>query len=58
LAFPSWRLRFEDLHSAKWRRKALVRFTFPEAVSLKRLATDLRVLLRAMDFGMGKGVKN
>ena len=58
LAFANWRLRFADLHWSKWRRLAAVRFTFPEAVSLNRLATDLRVLLRAMAFGMGKGVEN
>jgi hypothetical protein len=32
-----------------------VRSTLPPAVTLKRLATDLRVLLRAMGFGMGQG---
>jgi hypothetical protein len=34
-----------------------VRSTFPVEVSLNRLATDLRVLLRAMGFGMRKGQK-
>jgi hypothetical protein len=34
-----------------------VRNTLPVAVTLKRLATDLRVLLRAMGFGMRKGPK-
>jgi hypothetical protein len=35
----------------------LLRTTLPVPVILKRLATDLRVLLRAMDFGMEKGGK-
>jgi hypothetical protein len=34
-----------------------VRSTFPVEVTLNRLATDLRVLLRAMGFGMRKGPK-
>jgi hypothetical protein len=34
-----------------------VRNTLPVDVTLKRLATDLRVLLRAMGFGMRKGPK-
>jgi hypothetical protein len=34
-----------------------VRNTLPVDVTLKRLATDLRVLLRAMGFGMRKGQK-
>jgi hypothetical protein len=33
----------------------LFRTIFPLPVTLKRLATDLRVLLRAIDFGIGKG---
>ena len=34
-----------------------MRKTLPVPVILKRLATDLRVLLRAMGFGMRKGPK-
>jgi hypothetical protein len=33
-----------------------LRTTLPVAVTLNRLATDLRVLLRAIGFGIGKGV--
>jgi hypothetical protein len=33
----------------------LLRTILPLPVILKRLATDLRVLLRAIDFGIGKG---
>jgi hypothetical protein len=52
------RLRFDDLHWSKCRRPPRVRKILPVAVTLKRLATDLRVLLRAMGFGMGKGARN
>ena len=48
----SCRLRLADLHSAKCRRPARERTTLPVAVNLNRLATDLRVLLRAIGFGI------
>jgi hypothetical protein len=51
----SLRFRFGDLHWSKCLRPPRVRTSLPVAVTLKRLATDLRVLLRAMGFGMGKG---
>jgi hypothetical protein len=35
-----------------------LRTTLPVPVILKRLATDLRVLLRAIAFGIGKGERN
>jgi len=47
------RLRFARLEDNKWRREECDRNTLPRAVILKRLATALRVLLRAIDFGMG-----
>lgn len=52
--FASLRLRFADLHSSKCRRLLRVRTTLPLAVILKRFATDLRVLLRGVVFGMRK----
>jgi hypothetical protein len=54
-SLANWRFRFADLHSSKCRLPGLLRITFPVAVTLKRLATDLRVLLRGVVFGMGKG---
>ena len=56
-ALASFRFRFADLHLSKCRLPARVRNTLPVDVTLKRLATDLRVLLRAMGFGMRKGTK-
>jgi hypothetical protein len=53
----SFRFRFADLHWSKCRLPPRVRKTLPVDVTLKRLATDLRVLLRAMGFGMRKGPK-
>ena len=48
------RLRFAFLADSKWRRDECARNTLPRAVILKRLATDLRVLLRAIAFGIGR----
>ena len=49
---PSRRLRFELFVDNRWRREERDLKTFPRAVILKRFATDLRVLLRAMGFGI------
>jgi len=46
------RLRLAFLADNKWRRAECARNTLPRAVILKRFATDLRVLLRAIGFGM------
>ena len=46
------RLRFAFLDESKWRREECARSTLPRAVILKRFATDLRVLLRAIGFGI------
>jgi hypothetical protein len=51
-ALLSRRLRLAFLADNKWRREACARNTLPRAVILKRFATDLRVLLRAIDFGI------
>ena len=51
-ALPRWRLRFAFLDESKCRREECALRTFPRAVILKRFATALRVLLRAIDFGM------
>jgi hypothetical protein len=45
-------LRFALFTDNRWRREERALKTFPRAVILKRLATDLRVLLRAMGFGI------
>ena len=50
-----WRFLLALLEAMRWRRDALLRIMLPLPVILKRLATDLRVLLRAIDFGIGKG---
>ena len=50
-----WRFLLALLEAIRWRRDALLRTILPLPVILKRLATDLRVLLRAIDFGIGKG---
>ena len=50
-----WRFLLALLEAMRWRRDALLRIILPLPVILKRLATDLRVLLRAIDFGIGKG---
>ena len=51
-ALPSRRLRFALFVDKRWRREERDLKTFPRAVILKRFATDLRVLLRAMGFGI------
>ena len=51
-ALPSRRLRFALFTDSKWRREERALNTLPRAVILKRFATDLRVLLRAMGFGI------
>ena len=51
-ALPSRRLRFALFVDNRWRREERALKTFPRAVILKRFATDLRVLLRAMGFGI------
>ena len=51
-ALLSLRLRFAFFEDSKWRRAECARNTFPRAVILNRFATDLRVLLRAIDFGI------
>jgi hypothetical protein len=49
---PSRRLRFALFDDNRWRREERDLKTFPRAVILKRFATALRVLLRAMGFGI------
>jgi len=51
-AFPNRRRRFALFTDNKWRREERDLKTFPRAVILKRFATALRVLLRAMGFGI------
>jgi hypothetical protein len=51
---PSWRFRFAFLAESKCRRDDCALSTLPRAVILKRFATDLRVLLRAIGFGIGR----
>jgi hypothetical protein len=51
-ALPSRRLRFALFVDKRWRREERDLKTLPRAVILKRFATDLRVLLRAMGFGI------
>jgi hypothetical protein len=51
-ALLSRRLRFAFLADNKWRREEWARNALPRAVILKRLATALRVLLRAIGFGI------
>lgn len=50
-----WRFLLAFLLAIRCRREAWLRTTLPVPVILKRLATDLRVLLRAIAFGIGKG---
>lgn len=52
------RLRLELFVARRCRRLAFVRMILPVPVILKRLATALRVLLRAIGFGIGKVRKN
>src|SRR5712692_4957055 len=54
-ALLSWRLRFAFFDDSKCRREDCVLKTLPRAVILKRFATDLRVLLRAIGFGIRRG---
>ena len=51
-ALASRRLRFAFFVDKRWRRDGRPLKTLPRAVILKRFATDLRVLLRAMGFGI------
>jgi len=51
-ALPSLRLRFAFFADNRWRREERALKTLPPAVILKRFATDLRVLLRAVGFGI------
>ena len=51
-ALASRRLRFALFVDNRWRREERDLKTLPRAVILKRFATDLRVLLRAMGFGI------
>lgn len=50
--FPNRRFRFALFVDNKWRREERDLKTLPRAVILKRFATDLRVLLRAMGLGI------
>jgi hypothetical protein len=52
-ALPSRLLRLAVFVDNKWRRDERALKILPRAVILKRFATDLRVLLRAMGFGIG-----
>jgi hypothetical protein len=54
-ALPSRRLRFAFFVDNRWRREERDLKTLPRAVILNRFATDLRVLLRAMGFGIRRG---
>jgi hypothetical protein len=51
-ALLKWRFRFALFSDSKWRREECARKTLPPAVILKRFATALRVLLRAIAFGI------
>ena len=51
-ALPSLRLRFAFFADNRWRREERALKTLPPAVILKRFATDLRVLLRTVGFGI------
>ena len=51
-ALLKWRFRFALFADNKWRREECARNTLPRAVILKRFATALRVLLRAIGFGI------
>ena len=51
-ALLSRRLRFAFFEESKCRREECALSTLPRAVILKRFATDLRVLLRAIGFGI------
>jgi hypothetical protein len=51
-ALLKWRFRFALFVDSKCRREECARSTLPRAVILKRFATALRVLLRAIGFGI------
>jgi len=51
-ALLKWRFRFALFTDNKWRREECARNTLPRAVILNRFATALRVLLRAIGFGI------
>lgn len=51
-ALLKWRFRFALFNDSKCLREECARSTLPRAVILKRFATDLRVLLRAIGFGI------
>ena len=53
-ALLKWRFLFALFVDSKWRRDECARNTLPRAVILKRFATDLRVLLRAIGFGISR----
>ena len=53
-ALLKWRFRFALFADIKCRREECARSTLPRAVILKRFATDLRVLLRAIGLGMSR----
>ncbi len=50
--FAMWRFRLALFEESRCRREAWERMTLPVAVILNRLATALRVLLRAIGFGI------
>ena len=53
-ALLRWRLRLAFFVESKCLREERALNTLPRAVILKRFATDLRVLLRAIGFGIGR----
>ena len=53
-ALLNLRLRFAFFEESKCLREEWARKIFPLAVILNRFATDLRVLLRAIGFGIGR----
>lgn len=53
-ALLKWRFLFALFDDIKCRREECARSTLPRAVILKRFETDLRVLLRAIAFGISQ----
>ena len=53
-ALLSKRFRLALFDDIRWRREDCARRTLPVPVILNRLATAFRVLLRAIDFGIGR----
>jgi len=51
-ALLKWRFRFALFNDSRCRREERARSTLPRAVILKRFETALRVLLRAIGFGI------